>query len=139
MANVKPPTRKSISASKSNIPHHLIIKSKDESAPVLKGIYQVERRPVVRKFKSQNIKNEIIKNNLSWDQVSYRKVMDRSVCGEELIAIGGELPPAERELLGKTRNMVHHIEMALNADNDPHYNFKRISFTKSGRRRNKEN
>lgn len=138
VVNMKPPTRKSTSANKIAT-QHLIIKSKDESAPILKGIYQAERRPIIRKFKSQNIKNDIIKNNLSSDQVSYRKVMDRSINEDEPIVMGGELPPAEREPFGKTRNTVHHIEMALNADNDPNYNFKRISFTKGGKRRNKEN
>lgn len=43
----------------------------------------------------------------------------------------------EREPFGKTRNTVHHIEMALTTDSDPNYNFKRISFTKGSKRRNK--
>lgn len=93
----------------------------------------------MRKFKSQNIKNNIIKNNLSSDQVSYRKVLDRSVNEEEPLLMEGEPYPASFEPLVKARNTVHHLEMALNTDNDPNYNFKRISFTKGGKKRNKEN
>lgn len=85
------PERKSISTNKATPVHHLIIKPKDESAPILKGLHQVERRPIIRKFKSQNIKNDIIKNNLSSDQVSYRKVMDRSLC-DEPAPIGDVIP-----------------------------------------------
>jgi hypothetical protein len=65
---------------------------------------------VIRKFKSQAIKNDIIKNNLSSDHISYRKVMDKSISEEEPIHSMEHLP-IDREPFGK-RNTIHHIEIA---------------------------